>query len=193
MTAALLSRPAPTKHLAFDGRLLHGAPAGVAPSPPGGRGTPSPLRVTFLVNVWDGRPSGTDALPDGVRERIRDVSPGVSRAAGGGMPGLRFDERAVSRMTLDGGWRCNVVLPFVSQGATWIEDGSAAEGEAADGLGPEDEEGSKDDDESVEDEDEELVLVMPAITDRDMAAESNSGGTLLVSFEGANEAKLVRR
>ncbi|EJK44204.1 hypothetical protein THAOC_37279, partial [Thalassiosira oceanica] len=77
-------------------------------------------------------------------------------------------------------------------GATWIDDGSAAEDGAADDLGPEVREDSIDDDES-EEEEGELVLVMPAITTRDMASDSEPGGTLLVSFEGANEAKLVRR
>lgn len=190
MASVLLSRPSPSKHLAFDGRLLHGAPAGAAPSPPGGRETPSPLRVTFLVNIWPDRPSGTGALPDAVRAAVRGGA--LPGGAGRNIPGLRFDERAVTRLTLDCVGRRNVVLPFVSQGATWIDDGSAAEDGAADDLGPEVREDSIDDDES-EEEEGELVLVMPAITTRDMASDSEPGGTLLVSFEGANEAKLVRR
>lgn len=47
---AFLSRPLAGKHIAFDGRLLHGAPADANAwhADKGGEGT----RVTFLVNVW---------------------------------------------------------------------------------------------------------------------------------------------
>ena len=183
MASVLVSRPAKSKHLAFDGRLLHGAPAGTAQtSSPGVEGAPSPLRVTFLVNVWPDRPSGTDLLPDAVREAVRGAAGHGS--PGGKIPGLRFEKRAVTHLPVDCGWGGTVVLPFVSRGATWIEDGSAAEDEAANDLDPE---------ESEEEDEGELVLVMPAVASRDMGVGRKSGETLLVSFEGANQAKLVRR
>lgn len=89
----LISHPAPGKHLVFDGRLLHGAPAHtglrrrrLAASPPpdddnNGDGRvatataittgPTKLRITFLVNIWVGhRPCDAMILPDEIRERL---------------------------------------------------------------------------------------------------------------------------
>ena len=49
--ALLLSYPCVGKHLAFDGRFVHGAPATPTPAAPG---SGEPIRVTFLVNIWLG-------------------------------------------------------------------------------------------------------------------------------------------
>ena len=54
---AFVSYPVPGKHLAFDGRLLHGAIEELAPPPAGGPAGPY-TRVTLMVNVWvDHRPA----------------------------------------------------------------------------------------------------------------------------------------
>jgi hypothetical protein len=45
----VVSRPKVGKHVKFDGRLLHAAPADLIPADPASRGV---KRVTFLVNVW---------------------------------------------------------------------------------------------------------------------------------------------
>lgn len=59
---AFLSYPEQGKHLAFDGRLLHGAPSGYAS--PAAAGAP---RVSLLVNVWLAhRPLEAQRLPDSV-------------------------------------------------------------------------------------------------------------------------------
>lgn len=70
--AALLVPPRVGRHLSFDGRWLHGAPASVLP----GTGQPPYERITFCVNVWVGhRPAacprfaeaGSGSSPDGSR------------------------------------------------------------------------------------------------------------------------------
>jgi len=45
----IVSRPKVGKHIKFDGRMLHAAPADLLPSDPAMRGV---KRVTFLVNIW---------------------------------------------------------------------------------------------------------------------------------------------
>ena len=68
--SAFTSFPVRGKHLAFDGRLLHGAPydgpveeeegAAADASPP----SAAPLRVTILINLWiDHCPKGVERLP----------------------------------------------------------------------------------------------------------------------------------
>ncbi len=53
------SQPVAGKHLAFDGRLLHGAPPELAVRPAVGG-----VRVTLLVNVWLGSvPASLAPLP----------------------------------------------------------------------------------------------------------------------------------
>jgi len=70
----LLSHPAPFKHLVFDGRLLHGAPAHHAlrrRRPNDHVDDDEPLRITFLVNLWlDHQPAGVERLPDDIRHAI---------------------------------------------------------------------------------------------------------------------------
>jgi hypothetical protein len=90
-----VSRPAPGKHISFDGRLLHGAPADANVWPPStsGAGTgdaPGP-RVTFLVNVWlNHTPSSAEPFPaDKLAELAPDLgacsSVAALRAATGGL------------------------------------------------------------------------------------------------------------
>ena len=59
---AYLSYPKAGKHIAFDGRLLHGAPRELARE---GSAPPGYLRVSFLVNVWlDYKPRGIEPFPE---------------------------------------------------------------------------------------------------------------------------------
>ncbi len=44
--------PQPGRHLSFDGKLLHGAPASLALSVPAAAASTDQSRVTFLVNIW---------------------------------------------------------------------------------------------------------------------------------------------
>ena len=81
--AAYLSRPVPGKHLAFDGRLLHGCPTGYSLPPAATaegmtEGAPSAaeqdagsLRVSLLVNVWRcHRPLAAHRLPAELAARL---------------------------------------------------------------------------------------------------------------------------
>jgi hypothetical protein len=63
---AFLSYPRKGKHLAFDGRLLHGAPHLLAmPLAASDNAAPDGMRTTILVNIWLGhKPIGTSRLPE---------------------------------------------------------------------------------------------------------------------------------
>ena len=65
VTRATACFPAPGRHLAFDGKLLHGAPSGLELGSVAGR------RVTFLVNVWLNHvPWGAEPLPRSVAAQL---------------------------------------------------------------------------------------------------------------------------
>ncbi|KAL7553325.1 hypothetical protein ACHAWF_016620 [Thalassiosira exigua] len=191
----LLSRPVAGKHLVFDGRLLHGAPAHEAlhrPGEPKIAAEESSLRITFLVNVWtSGRPAGVHVLPESIRSKIRSVGMNATTPFESLMP-LEFRTRPVSRITAssDSGDvesdEDPIVLPFVSQGATWIgEEGEENE------VVHEDQSGKRENDDSddEEEEGEELVLALPPFaTPRYL---DDRGDTMLLSFEGT-PARLVR-
>jgi hypothetical protein len=82
ISSMLVSRPSRSKHLVFDGRLLHGAPSHFALRPHGSdyRATDGVhdddkfetlLRVTFLVNVWSNhKPLGVSVLPEPIRDAL---------------------------------------------------------------------------------------------------------------------------
>lgn len=76
--AGWLSFPKPGKHVRFDGRLLHGAPAlGTSGVPCGGRGRRRRRRVSLLVNCWiDRRPRLASPLPEDLARRL---SPRLTR------------------------------------------------------------------------------------------------------------------
>ena len=104
---AFVSYPVPGKHLAFDGRLLHGAIEELALPPPppctaggagegGGSGPAAPCsytRVTLMVNVWvDHRPArcahmhhataGPHTRPHGARASLRRRAHRMLRSRG---------------------------------------------------------------------------------------------------------------
>ena len=147
MGAALISHPSVGKHLAFDGRLLPGAPAhpalrrraAVRDADEGDgkgeveeEGDPAPpLRVTFLVNVWppNGRPAGVSVLSAEACRSIAALSTGggvsfLSGGAGGGAAAdLILEERTMESLEVGCGAEGDRIrLPFVSGGATWIDD-----------------------------------------------------------------------
>ena len=78
--AAFFSRPRPGKHLAFDGRMLHGCPHEYATPPPSGArgcggcgGGCGGRRVSLLVNVWTGhQPLAARPLPADVAALLSD-------------------------------------------------------------------------------------------------------------------------
>eukprot|EP00586_Coscinodiscus_wailesii_P002830 CAMPEP_0172479298 /NCGR_PEP_ID=MMETSP1066-20121228/3842_1 /TAXON_ID=671091 /ORGANISM="Coscinodiscus wailesii, Strain CCMP2513" /LENGTH=243 /DNA_ID=CAMNT_0013239671 /DNA_START=298 /DNA_END=1030 /DNA_ORIENTATION=- len=104
-----MSHPRAGKYLAFDGRFLHGAPSVFSEG--GGR-----ERVTFLVNIWETKPAGVAPLTNDIRNQLGMV---VDEA------GLKLEERQISQCSLQKENVANtqrIMLPFVSKGATWIDD-----------------------------------------------------------------------
>lgn len=87
-TAVCASYPEVGKHVAFDGRLLHGVLREMA-EPDGdaveGAGAGASSRVTFLVNVWlNHRPKGVRPLPEGLISSLRrptSMPPATARAS----------------------------------------------------------------------------------------------------------------
>ena len=233
----LLSHPVRAKHLVFDGRLLHGAPAHPALLRKKCENTTTDkkeqsgddsdnscsLRVTFLVNIWQsGRPAGVTILSETIRSKIKEAAGGAQETIQVEKP-LEFQQRHVSRLkvgkSLTKSFENNdvinlnnsemIILPFVSQGATWIgddEDGNDDEGgnedheEGGEERNEEDiadvdtnegaleEDGSEEDEE--EDNDDELVLALPPFATAEYMADE--ADTIILSFEGSKKARLVR-
>jgi len=229
----LLSRAARAKHVVFDGRLLHGAPAhpallvgqnsngkqssGESYCEEDAEGEDGSLRVTFLVNIWkSGRPAGVHMLPESIRTKIRSAATGTAV-----MP-LEFQERHVSKLNIpakslmipssaDNGVgdetkaseEENIILPFVSHGATWIggdevevdveecDEGESVgeENSEEDGSRNTKDEGDNDEEEEEEEEDELVLVLSPFATPEYM---EDTADTIVLSFEGVNRARLVR-
>ena len=88
-----LSHPAPGKHIAFDGRWLHGAPMDLARG--GVRTGKRRKRVSLLVNVWlDHRPALAVPLP---AELVIRLSPLLARLGLGLGLGSRSNPLAAAR------------------------------------------------------------------------------------------------
>ena len=208
--AMLLSHPVKAKHLVFDGRLLHGAPAHQAllrnSEKASNSGEKNSLRVTFLMNIWrSGRPAGVDILPEPIRAKTRSAvqdSDAVSSVP------LEFQQRHVSTVTVpvksSQSSDEKIVLPFVSHGATWIGEAEAEDeaknsdvvkGEGGGNSGEDggrnksDEEDSNEEEEDGEDDDE-LVLVLPSFATPEYIADK--ADTIVISFASGNGARLVR-
>jgi hypothetical protein len=129
----LISHPRRGKHVVFDGRLLHGAPAalelreapaavrlGNAPEPD----VASQERVTFLVNLWSQhRPASVETLPEEFRRKLKGSQAGTLEGPletgnfdGASFRSLTVPERRVSQDLCSEEPLC---LPFVSRNATW--------------------------------------------------------------------------
>lgn len=133
---AVISHAEIGKHLVFDGRLLHGAPA----HPRLRRDVDKSLlkrccddvRVTFLVNVWmNGKPLDAIELNKDTRAHLRSLS--ASKPS----PyidvenwGIELSELPISACVVDEVNPCNnderILLPFISAEAAWIDDKSDA-------------------------------------------------------------------
>ena len=84
-SAGFVSFPVQGKHLAFDGRLLHGAHRDDAPSMAVASHADlhdeCPLRVTVLVNLWHGhQPMGVVPLADELRARLPPPADAIAEA-----------------------------------------------------------------------------------------------------------------
>ena len=202
----LLSHATKAKHLVFDGRLLHGAPAhekllrqSVGVDEESTEKDENPLRVTFLVNIWkSGKPAGVNILPDYIRSRIKSSASSGPTASFRSIMPLEFQHRGVSQLSVPTNSSFveeKIVLPFVSNGygdddevdveeESEEEDGLTREEQSGGSSNTNDDEVINDDD--YEEEDGELVLVLPPF---DMPEKAD---TIILSFEKGNVARLVR-
>ena len=84
--------PALGRHLAFDGKLLHGAlpnltPSPTTPTPPAPAAAAARKRVTFLVNVWLNHvPWGAEKLPKSIAKQLSVAASGVRLGLGEAVP-----------------------------------------------------------------------------------------------------------
>ena len=84
--------PALGRHLAFDGKLLHGAlpnltPCPTTPTPPAPAAAAARKRVTFLVNVWLNHvPWGAEKLPKSIAKQLSVAASGVRMGLGEAVP-----------------------------------------------------------------------------------------------------------
>lgn len=184
----LLSHAVRGKHIVFDGRLLHGAPANAAWNPHSKRSsTSSSLRVTFLVNIWlTGKPSGVEILPNDIRSKVIAANDGDHKVRCGKML-PNFIERNVSRLTVPKSIDEKIILPFVSAGATWIDE--STEQDSQNKAAESDEEGENDENEEDNEEEEELVLSLPQFSTPEYI--NDRPDTVLFTFE-AGAARLIR-
>eukprot|EP00978_Attheya_sp_CCMP212_P004754 scaffold10422_cov55-Attheya_sp.AAC.2 len=163
MENALVSCVEPSKHLAFDGTLLHGAPPCLHPtqSSPGLNDT----RVTFLANIWVTRPMGICELPKEISQILR-----IGTSTGTTIPKsltLSWADAVISRENvLTGADDDRVDLPFLSKGATWIEEN-----------------------EEDDDEDSDVGLVVNMLRPP-IPANADENSTVLLQFGLGAEAKL---
>lgn len=150
----LVSNPSLGKHLVFDGKLLHGAPAHhclrtitddrstpIYPSSPvtaeNVTAMPSkPTRITFLVNIWKQKPAKVQPLPNNIREVLMTMKqPGLLQSVD--FDAFLMFKRDIPVITLEKEedlpehLRNRIELPFVSQGATW-EDQLTSRGNLTD-------------------------------------------------------------
>ena len=127
------------KHLMFDGRLLHGVPSNLLLRQTFNAGQrvhresgineeesihSHRLRVTFLVNIWLSRkPTGVDILPGDMRSAIQSKTCSKqSFLAHFGVRPRSIITKEVDRQNDVNENIARIQLPFVSKGATWIDD-----------------------------------------------------------------------
>ena len=96
-----------------------------------------------------------------------------------------FIDRHVSRLAVPKSSDENIILPFVSAGATWIDESTGQD--SPNEIVESDEEGEKD--ENEEEEEEELVLSLPQFSTPEYI--NDRPDTALFTFE-AGSARLIR-
>ena len=191
----MLSHPAPHKHVVFDGRLLHGAPAHyglrlgrqvLSPTTT----TPSTLsiikdsdsnninqsmRITFLVNIWiNHKPAAVETLPDTIRQALNACSSHdyITTMLRKTWPHWFEGPIPVATVTINADTTVldtdRIELPFVGGKATW-------------GNG---------DDENDEDDDDAYTVLSTYLPPLAHWALDRENDSLLVQFEPGFEALL---
>lgn len=130
MESLLVSHPRRGKHLAFDGRLLHGAPAcqGMCQNTSNDAEEHSTgIRVTFLVNLWQhSKPCGIHVLSPNVRAAVRQSVEALDDTKV--VKTVELEATIIERMHVNSEadlrpeYCDRIILPFVSKGATWVSD-----------------------------------------------------------------------
>lgn len=129
MTSAVISHPAPCKHIAFDGRLLHGAPA--HPSlrlshdevPTGASANSAGQRVTFLVNIWlNHKPSGVAELDADVAAQTLMASSSSNEQRSALTSNIRIVPAPAVATAVVKKFSGRIALPFLSRSATWEKE-----------------------------------------------------------------------
>jgi len=211
----------------------------------------SSLRVTFLVNIWTCRkPSNVHVLPASIRNMISNSHSSTTTTANDNannmsslrrvIPSLTFEPRFIHKITIpvsplsSFSWANNniqsaktkmldkIILPFVSKGATWIDDGCEnVDVEEVDDISMdnreeltttdvktrvEEEKGGNDEnmqdgddydtdneEDEEDDEDDDLFLVLSPLFATDAYMSDNTADTFIFKFDGNdNGARLVR-
>lgn len=177
----LVSQPIVGKHLVFDGKLLHGAPAHPALRTTAAVDTTSPAardssivtetntvassdtkRITFLVNIWKQKPANVHSLPNDIREVLVTIQP-QSLLKNHELDKFVMSRREIPIIPLEkeddlpAHLRRRIELPFVSKGATWEDQLSCKD------------KGNNDDDDDDHENDEN-------------DDENNNGGLVVVLF-----------
>lgn len=115
-----VSHPAPGKHIAFDGRLLHGAPAHQALRQRGTNTFPN-QRITFLVNIWVGhQPCDTTELPAQIRQKLCSFANTELMNRDDWLDFVR--QTAIDEVVVSGSLQKErIQLPFVGGSSTWAD------------------------------------------------------------------------
>ena len=145
----MISHPVMGKHLVFDGRLLHGAPAHAdlrssylstggddAKTREKEKKESPAMRVTLLVNIWaDRKPAGVHPLDQNIRDAIKKTIPKkvfkkkTDFAQIGDFEKIDIPERVVETEEDGEDDSRRIQLPFVCKGITWeSEDDDSTSG-----------------------------------------------------------------
>lgn len=125
ITDCFISIPKPGKHVAFDGKLLHGAPAELlffsTVNGSNQNEEDEGLRVTFLVNVWiNHKPAAINPLDIGLVNELNQLSENsnIKYSIAPSSVHSKFVEVTKNDVLNEevGGW---LIIPFVSNEAEW--------------------------------------------------------------------------
>jgi len=136
------------KHIVFDGKLLHGAPSNPILRQKSEHShfedhvsdVHKGIRVTFLVNIWlTRRPSKVILLPESIRDKVKDchIDGSANCLSFLNENPLSMVKRNIKTLNVHDDDRkrpdSRLNLPFVSTGATWVDD-MDMDGEEEEGL-----------------------------------------------------------
>uniref|UniRef100_A0A7S2L7H2 Uncharacterized protein n=1 Tax=Leptocylindrus danicus TaxID=163516 RepID=A0A7S2L7H2_9STRA len=134
INSAVISHAERGKHLVFDGRLLHGAPAHPRLRRDVDKSSLTrcydDVRVTFLVNVWmNDKPLDAIELNEETRKLLKSRAKPCSDIEIINQ-GAEFNDLHISSFAMNEVNQCGkdgkILLPFISAEAAWVDDESGA-------------------------------------------------------------------